>query len=54
MKRGLRGALLVAVLLTSTACAGWGGGGGGDGGADAINVLMVNNPQMVDLQRLRA
>ena len=34
-------------------CAGWGGGGGG-GGADSINVLMVNNPQMVDLQRLTA
>src|SRR5690349_8167829 len=55
MKRaGLRGALLAAVMLTSTACAGWGGGGGGDGGADSINVLMVNNPQMVDLQRLTA
>ncbi|MCO1657198.1 ABC transporter substrate-binding protein [Pseudonocardia humida] len=55
MKRaGLRGALLAVVMLTSTACAGWGGGGGGDGGADSINVLMVNNPQMVDLQRLTA
>jgi sorbitol/mannitol transport system substrate-binding protein len=55
MKRaGLRGVLLAAVMLSSTACAGWGGGGGGDGGADAINVLMVNNPQMVDLQRLTA
>lgn len=55
MKRaGLRGALLAAVLMASTACAGWGGGGGGDGGANAINVLMVNNPQMIDLQRLTA
>jgi polyol transport system substrate-binding protein len=55
MKRaGLRGVLLAAVMLTSTACAGWGGGGGGGGGADSINVLMVNNPQMVDLQRLTA
>src|ERR1700755_3579059 len=35
------------------ACAGWGGGAGG-GGADSINVLMVNNPQMVDLQKLTA
>src|SRR5690349_12039515 len=55
MKRaGLRAAMLAAVLMASTACAGWGGGGGGDGGADAINVLMVNNPQMIDLQRLTA
>ncbi|WP_347350556.1 sugar ABC transporter substrate-binding protein [Intrasporangium sp.] len=35
-----------------SACAGWGGGGLGGGGADSINVLMVNNPQMVDLQGL--
>jgi sorbitol/mannitol transport system substrate-binding protein len=42
-----------ALLVTSIAgCAGWGGGGGGSGGADSINVLMVNNPQMIDLQRL--
>src|SRR5215207_6146133 len=39
---------LVAGLLTS-GCAGWGGGGGG---GDSLNVLMVNNPQMVDLQKL--
>src|ERR671919_904443 len=45
--------LAVVVLLTSTACAGWGGSVGG-GGANSINVLMVNNPQMVDLQRLTA
>jgi sorbitol/mannitol transport system substrate-binding protein len=36
-----------------TGCAGWGGGPGG-GGANSINVLMVNNPQMVDLQQLTA
>jgi sorbitol/mannitol transport system substrate-binding protein len=55
MKRtGMRAALLaLAVMLASTACAGWGGGVGG-GGANSINVLMVNNPQMVDLQRLTA
>jgi polyol transport system substrate-binding protein len=53
-RRGMRAALLALVLLlTSTACAGWGGGAGG-GGANSINVLMVNNPQMVDLQRLTA
>jgi sorbitol/mannitol transport system substrate-binding protein len=40
---------LLAVALAG--CAGWGGGPGG-GGPDTINVLMVNNPQMIDLQRL--
>jgi sorbitol/mannitol transport system substrate-binding protein len=43
----------LAGALVCSACAGWGGGvGGGDG--DSINVLMVNNPQMVDLQQLTA
>jgi len=42
---------LVIALLGG--CAGWGAGGGG-GGADSISVLMVNNPQMVDLQQLTA
>ncbi|MGI5127060.1 ABC transporter substrate-binding protein [Pseudonocardia sp. CA-107938] len=45
--------LLALVLLSSTACAGWGGGVGA-GGPNSINVLMVNNQQMVDLQRLTA
>jgi sorbitol/mannitol transport system substrate-binding protein len=48
--------LAVAFGLVTTSlggCAGWGGGGGG-GGSDSLNVLMVNNPQMVDLQRLTA
>jgi sorbitol/mannitol transport system substrate-binding protein len=52
----IRAALAAAVTLTlalSAGCAGWGGGVGG-GGADSINVLMVNNPQMIDLQRLTA
>ena len=41
-----------AVSLLATGCtAGWGSTGAG-GGADTINVLMVNNPQMVDLSRL--
>ncbi len=38
-------------------CSGAGGGGGGGGGSEgggAVNVLMVNNPQMVDLQQLTA
>ena len=34
------------------ACSGAGGAGGG--GAHSINVLMVNNPQMADLQKLTA
>ena len=41
-----------AVALTMSGCAGWGGGGIGGGGGDSLNVLMVNNPQMVDLQKL--
>src|ERR1700712_646876 len=45
-------ALLVTGLLTG--CAGWGGTSAGSGGADSIDVLMVNNPQMIDLQRLTA
>jgi len=45
---------IAGLLLATTGCAGWGGGGGGGGGANSINVLMVNNPQMVDLQRLTA
>jgi sorbitol/mannitol transport system substrate-binding protein len=54
---GKRGLMLgLAVMLASTGCAGAGGGGGGGGGGDAnsISVLMVNNPQMVDLQKLTA
>jgi sorbitol/mannitol transport system substrate-binding protein len=47
------GALISGVLLVSTACAGW-GGGAASGGGRSINVLMVNNPQMVDLQGLTA
>jgi sorbitol/mannitol transport system substrate-binding protein len=45
-------AVPVALALLSSGCAGWGGGGGG--GGDSLNVLMVNNPQMVDLQKLTA
>src|SRR3954465_4393962 len=46
-------AAATVLALTLSGCAGWGGGPGG-GGADTINVLMVNNPQMVDLQKLTA
>ena len=44
-------AIAVALGLTATGCAGWGGGGGG---GSSLNVLMVNNPQMIDLQKLTA
>ncbi len=58
MKRwGKRGFVLaLGLMLASTGCAGAGGGGGGGGGGDAnsISVLMVNNPQMEDLQKLTA
>ncbi len=47
-------ALTGGLVASLSACAGWGGGGGGDGGANSINVLMVNNPQMIDLQALTA
>src|SRR5690606_8516678 len=46
------GAAVATGALALTACAGAGGGGGG--GGDEVNVLMVNNPQMEDLQRLTA
>jgi len=49
--RGAAAALLTAALA---GCAGWGGTSGGSGGANSIDVLMVNNPQMIDLQRLTA
>ncbi|MDE9367473.1 sugar ABC transporter substrate-binding protein [Luteipulveratus sp. YIM 133132] len=41
----------VAMATSVASCAGWGGGVGG-GGGDTVNVLMVNNPQMIDLQKL--
>jgi sorbitol/mannitol transport system substrate-binding protein len=56
MRWGRRGLVLaLATMLASAGCAGAGGGssaGGGD--ANSISVLMVNNPQMVDLQKLTA
>src|SRR4051812_37976645 len=48
--RSLALAPMVALTLAVSGCAGWGGGAGG-GGPNSINVLMVNNPQMVDLQQ---
>jgi sorbitol/mannitol transport system substrate-binding protein len=56
MKRwGKRGFVLaLGLMLASTGCAGAGGGGGAGGDANSISVLMVNNPQMEDLQKLTA
>ncbi len=45
-------ALTTGLVASLSACAGW--GAVGQGGADSISVLMVNNPQMVDLQQLTA
>ena len=49
-------ALPLAAGLIMSSCSGAGGGGGGGGGDEAksINVLMVGNPQMVDIQKLTA
>ncbi|UQU68245.1 sugar ABC transporter substrate-binding protein [Couchioplanes caeruleus] len=52
--RLLPGTVTVLLAVALAGCAGWGGGGGGSGGANSIDVLMVNNPQMIDLQRLTA
>ncbi|NJP65620.1 ABC transporter substrate-binding protein [Streptomyces spiramenti] len=52
--RRTRAAIATALAggMLLTACAGAGGSSGGDG--ESVNVLMVNNPQMVELQRLTA
>jgi sorbitol/mannitol transport system substrate-binding protein len=47
-------AAATACLTVLTACAGAGGGGGEGEDGQAINVIMVNNPQMEDLQALTA
>ncbi len=60
--RGRRSAPLICtaavVAVVAAGCAGAGGGGGGNstggGGGKSVNVLMVNNPQMLDLQKLTA
>ncbi|MFI7100622.1 ABC transporter substrate-binding protein [Streptomyces sp. NPDC050161] len=54
--RGRATALTAVTLTLSLATAGCyrGAGDVGNDGAHTINVLMVNNPQMVDLQRLTA
>ena len=48
-------ALPAVAGMTLSGCAGAGGGGAGGGGdSDSISVLMVGNPQMVDIQKLTA
>src|SRR3954453_7702784 len=42
------------VVALAGCSAGAGGGGGGEAGSNTVRVLMVNNPQMVDLQKLTA
>jgi sorbitol/mannitol transport system substrate-binding protein len=48
-------ALPAVAGMTLSGCAGaGGGGGGGEDAAKSINVLMVGNPQMVDIQKVTA
>ena len=50
--RSLQGIGAIAALAVGlSGCAGAGGLGGGN---DSLNVLMVNNPQMIDIQKLTA
>lgn len=51
-RRLLRTGAAAAALALLSGCAG--AGGTSFGGGDALNVLMVNNPQMVELQKLTA
>jgi sorbitol/mannitol transport system substrate-binding protein len=43
---------LLACVAAVAGCGAGAGMGGGEGDANTVRVLMVNNPQMVDLQRL--
>ena len=51
--RGIIVTAVITTLLVATSGCTAGAGGKSDTG-HSINVLMVNNPQMVDLQRLTA
>lgn len=52
--RSLAAAVLVPLVAVALAGCGAGGGTSTGDGADEVNVLMVNNPQMLDLQKLTA
>ncbi|MGW1600320.1 ABC transporter substrate-binding protein [Streptomyces eurythermus] len=47
-------ALAAGTLLAPLLSGCWAGAGGSGSGGDAINVLMVNNPQMTELRKLTA
>ncbi|MFE0178356.1 ABC transporter substrate-binding protein [Streptomyces sp. NPDC059002] len=50
----VRAAAAAGTLLAPLLAGCWAGAGGTGSGGDSINVLMVNNPQMVELQKLTA
>ncbi|UYQ65893.1 ABC transporter substrate-binding protein [Streptomyces peucetius] len=47
-------AATAALVVLAAGCGGAGGGSSSSGGNGTLNVLMVNNPQMVELQKLTA
>lgn len=53
-KRNIRTLVPVATAAALLAACSGAGGGGSSGGDDSVNVVMVNNPQMVELQKLTA
>lgn len=55
-RRGLYVRVGAGVALTAllAGCSGAGGASSSGGGGDTLNVLMVNNPQMIELQKLTA
>ncbi|MFW6690515.1 ABC transporter substrate-binding protein [Streptomyces sp. MAR4 CNX-425] len=53
-KRTIRTLVPVATAAALLAACSGAGGGGSSGGDDSVNVVMVNNPQMVELQKLTA
>ncbi|GHE55266.1 sugar ABC transporter substrate-binding protein [Streptomyces longispororuber] len=53
-RRSLLAAAAAGTLLAPPLSGCWAGAGGSGSGGDAVNVLMVNNPQMVQLQKLTA
>ncbi|MEU2557819.1 sugar ABC transporter substrate-binding protein [Streptomyces longispororuber] len=53
-RRSLLAAAAAGTLLAPPLSGCWAGAGGSGSGGDAVNVLMVNNPQMVELQKLTA
>lgn len=52
--RALLAAAAAGTLLAPLLSGCWAGAGGAGSGGDSINVLMVNNPQMTELQKLTA